>query len=334
VSFANPGQVDTTATFSQPGSYTLRLTGSDGALSAFDDVVVTVQQTPTVSAGPDRTVTLPAAATLDGTVTDDGPVQTTWTKVSGPGTVTFANAGLVDTTATFSQAGSYTLRLTGNDGTLNASDDVVIAVNDPGTVVVTPQVSGALTRSTVAVGELTRFKGTVSPATEGQPVQLQRLEGNKWVTVATTHVSAGSSSAYSFKIRRGVSGSYRYRTFAPSYAGGAATASKGSVHGLALRVYRADITAVQAGDDEFIKVTNAGAVRIDLHGWLLVNRSTGAHRTLPKFKVRPGNFVRIHSGTGISDRDDLYLGRGDLWGQHATALLRNERSVLLDKLSY
>ena len=91
-------------------------------------MVITVQQTPQVGAGPDRTVTLPAAATLDGTVTDDGPVQTTWSKVSGPGTVTFANPGQVDTTATFSQPGSYTLRLTANDGTLSASDDVVVQV--------------------------------------------------------------------------------------------------------------------------------------------------------------------------------------------------------------
>jgi hypothetical protein len=44
--------------------------------------------------------------------------------------------------------------------------------------------------------------------------------------------------------------------------------------------------------------------------------------------------VRIHSGAGTSDSNDLYLGRRDMWGPHATAVLRNERSVRLDRLSY
>lgn len=56
-------------------------------------------------------------------------VTTTWSKVSGPGTVTFANASAVSTTATFSSSGTYTLRLTGTDGTTTQTDDVVITVN-------------------------------------------------------------------------------------------------------------------------------------------------------------------------------------------------------------
>jgi len=138
--FANPNAKATTATFSAAGSYTLRLTANDGALSTSDDVVVTVNPTvmnqpPVVNAGPDQTVTLPAAASLNGTVTDDGlpnppgTVTTTWTKVSGPGTVTFANGAAKVTTATFSASGSYTLRLTANDGSLGTSDDLVVTVN-------------------------------------------------------------------------------------------------------------------------------------------------------------------------------------------------------------
>jgi uncharacterized protein YjiK len=93
---------------------------------------------PQVSAGPDQTITLPAGATLDGTVTDDGlpnppgSVTTTWTKQSGPGTVTFGNANAVDTTATFSQAGTYVLRLTASDSALSAFDELTVTVNPPG----------------------------------------------------------------------------------------------------------------------------------------------------------------------------------------------------------
>ena len=69
---------------------------------------------------------------LDGTVTDDGlpnppaAVVTTWTKQSGPGTVTFGNASAVDTSATFSATGTYVLRLTADDDDMVTFDEVTI----------------------------------------------------------------------------------------------------------------------------------------------------------------------------------------------------------------
>jgi len=92
-----------------------------------------VNTPPTVNAGGDQIITLPASASLDGTVSDDGLLlpapTTTWTPTSGPGTVTFGNASLVDTTASFSVAGNYVLRLTANDGQYTPFDEVAIAVN-------------------------------------------------------------------------------------------------------------------------------------------------------------------------------------------------------------
>ncbi|MGQ0645675.1 MAG: PKD domain-containing protein, partial [Elusimicrobiota bacterium] len=93
-----------------------------------------------VSAGPDQTITLPSSANLDGTVTDDGlpsgTLTQTWSRVSGPGTVTFANPTAADTAASFSAAGTYVLRLTATDGAQSVSDDAVIAVR------ASPPVSG------------------------------------------------------------------------------------------------------------------------------------------------------------------------------------------------
>jgi PKD repeat protein len=140
VTFANASALSTTATFSAAGSYTLRLTASDSALSSTDDVVVTVNaapvnKAPTVNAGADQTITLPATASLVGTATDDGlpkppaAITTTWSKVSGTGTVTFANASALSTTATFSAAGTYTLRLTASDSALSSTDDMVVTVS-------------------------------------------------------------------------------------------------------------------------------------------------------------------------------------------------------------
>ena len=139
VTFGDAMAVDTTATFSVVGTYELRLTANDGALSAFDTVTVVVSPAPpgniapTVDAGPDLAVTLPANATLDGTVSDDGlPTATltqTWTMDSGPGIVTFSDATAVDTTAAFTVAGTYVLRLTATDGALSVNDTVTVTVS-------------------------------------------------------------------------------------------------------------------------------------------------------------------------------------------------------------
>jgi hypothetical protein len=140
VTFGNTAALNSTANFSTAGTYTLRLTASDSLLSASDDVVFTVNAAlatnlaPVVNAGPDFTITLPSGITLAGSATDDGlPTGSTltksWSKVSGPGTVTFGNAAALNSTANFSTAGTYTLRLTASDGLLSASDDVVFTVN-------------------------------------------------------------------------------------------------------------------------------------------------------------------------------------------------------------
>ena len=308
-------------------------TENDGMLYEFSATLppTGTNQAPIVSAGPDQTVILPNAATLDGTVTDDGrpnppgAVTTTWEKVTGFGTVSFGNPNAVDTTAQFSVEGTYVLRLTANDGQATVADDI--------TVTVAPHVTGAFTKSVVAVGERTRFKGTVSPAAAGQPVLLQRREGGKWVKVRTKHLEVGHS-AYEFNIRRDDSGRYRYRTRVPAYAGTPSAAFGGPAKGLLLRVYRAKITAVHHRGDEFVVIANTGAVPIDIDGWLLVNKRTGKKRILTDLVVRPHHVVRIHSGAGKSDKNDLYLSRKVMWGQHATAVLRNDRSVRLDWLRY
>ena len=55
--------------------------------------VATLNAAPTVDAGPDLAVTMPGAAALSGSATDDGvtvgPLTFAWTKTSGPGTVAF-----------------------------------------------------------------------------------------------------------------------------------------------------------------------------------------------------------------------------------------------------
>lgn len=95
---------------------------------------------PAADAGADQQVTLPNDATLSGSTSDDGmpdppgAVTTTWSQVSGPQTVEFADASSPTTTVTFFEAGVYVLRLTADDGALLTSDDLTITVAPvPGT---------------------------------------------------------------------------------------------------------------------------------------------------------------------------------------------------------
>jgi hypothetical protein len=88
---------------------------------------------PVASAGPDQTITHPNDVLLQGSVTDDGipspsSLISTWSQKSGPGVVTFDDASQEVTNASFSAAGTYGLRLTGDDGEFQATDDVTITV--------------------------------------------------------------------------------------------------------------------------------------------------------------------------------------------------------------
>jgi RHS repeat-associated protein len=92
-----------------------------------------------VSIDAPNTLVLPSLLSVGGSVTDSSlpsgdTITTTWSEVTGPGTVTFANAALVSTTASFSKAGSYVLKLTANDVNGSASAHLTVAVDpEPGT---------------------------------------------------------------------------------------------------------------------------------------------------------------------------------------------------------
>ena len=60
-----------------------------------------------------------------------GPAVTVaWSKDSGPGTVTFADEGKAETTATFSQTGAYTLKFSGQNGATNLSSTLTVRAAD------------------------------------------------------------------------------------------------------------------------------------------------------------------------------------------------------------
>ena len=218
VTFGSAAAVDTTAAFSAAGTYVLQLRASDGALSATDSMTVVVgtvaptNRAPVVSAGADQSILASAKANLDGTVTDDGlpngTLATAWTKVSGPGTVTFGSAAAVDTTAAFSAAGTYVLQLQANDGALSAADTMTVVV---GTVAPTnraPVVSAGADQS-ILVSAKANLNGTVTD--DGLPsgtltTAWSKVSGPGTVTfgsAAAVDTTAAFSAAGTYVLRLG-----------------------------------------------------------------------------------------------------------------------------------
>ncbi|MCE7981969.1 MAG: hypothetical protein DYG89_12305 [Caldilinea sp. CFX5] len=196
VNFANATAAATTATFSAPGLYQLQLSASDGTLSATDTTSVTVaaanNNPPTVNAGADQIIVATGSATLSGSATDDGQpnppatLTVTWSKVSGPGTVTFANPNAANTTATFSAPGVYVLALSANDGDVAADDFIEIVVNEAPKVAVGPA-------KTVDVNQTFPLTGTVTDDGRPTPANLtitwSKVSGPGNVTFATPNAA-------------------------------------------------------------------------------------------------------------------------------------------------
>jgi DUF1680 family protein len=88
---------------------------------------------PSVNAGVDRVVILGGKTYLNGAVKglseDNSDTHVKWSKKSGPGKVTFADAGAASTTAMFSALGDYVLELTGYKGPLSASSTLNVQVS-------------------------------------------------------------------------------------------------------------------------------------------------------------------------------------------------------------
>ena len=125
---------------------------------------------PSVNAGPDQYVDLPASAPLNGVVTPPSNAALQWRLYSGPGTVTIANPGSANTTVSFRKPGSYTF--------LFSADDAVHAVAYDAAII---NVRLPLTASRDHNDLLVSF-----PTVIGQTYRLERrseLASGQWTTL-------------------------------------------------------------------------------------------------------------------------------------------------------
>lgn len=133
---ASPTSLATTITLSVPGAYVFSLTASDTVESTVDQVRIIVRaanQPPVVTAGPDvSNLMVGSSYSLLGGVVDDGisgQLNMSWSLVGGPEEPEGLSLAAPSGSIKFNKAGTYTLRLTADDGEFSVSDDVVFEVS-------------------------------------------------------------------------------------------------------------------------------------------------------------------------------------------------------------
>ena len=90
---------------------------------------------------------------------------------------------------------------------------------------------------------------------------------------------------------------------------------------------------------EYIVIRNSGARNIALTGWVLhdVPRAATTNSfVFPRFTLRAGHTVRIHTGSGSNTGSDLYWGKSVyVWGDDSdTATLLNGSGTVLGTCSW
>lgn len=168
---------------------------------------------PIANAGPDQALTIADPALLLGTMSDDGlpdpdaVPHASWSQLSGPGVVEFANSEEVLTSARFSAVGTYILRLTIDDGSSIGTDDVTITVGStaPNTILV-PQDHTTIQAAVDAAqdGDLV----LVSPGTYVEDIHVA-----KTITLASTYYTTGDPALIDQTVIAATSGLIETVTF-------------------------------------------------------------------------------------------------------------------------
>lgn len=156
-----------------------------------------VNAAPTVTLGPDRIAIIPGTHSLTAQATDDYlPVSSltkSWSQLSGPGTATMTGATTLSPQIQFPAAGTYSFRVTVNDGTSSASDTV--------TVTAYPQMSNPPPGSVIpnVAGVFQTFDGTViqwdsAPGANYRIARKSDLNETTWAILADNVASQGPTT--------------------------------------------------------------------------------------------------------------------------------------------
>ena len=322
-----------TAAASYAGTDSFTYTVSDGKGGTDTGTVtmtVTANHAPTVG-NDSLTVVSGAAGSVNVAANDSDADGDTLTYALGTapahGSAACTAAGSCSYTSAADYAGSDSFTYTVSDGHGGSKTGTVSVTVNPATV----QGTATITREGPAKRSVKTklvVSGKATPAKGGSTVQLQRLDGTTWTTVATgTEASDGS---YSVAVKQST-GSFKFRVHIPA-AGNRSEITTGTVGAKFYQVAMPGGSTKAA--DQFVTVKNTGAVAVSLKGWLLTIKSSGAKLTLPKFTLKPGKSVKIHLGKGTSDGQNLYLKSGKTLTKHDTVKLKDLKPVTVASLGF
>lgn len=206
ITFGSPTEVATTVSAGVDGSYVIRLTATDAAGNiAYSDMNMVWDTTPpSVTTGNQvRNGTYTQTATIN----DATAVTCQWTRLSGPGTITFGTSTEAATTITAGVDGTYAIRLTATDAAGNTAYSDMTLVWDT----VLPSVNAGGNRAGNA-----RFTQT---ATAGDTLSMTYAWSS---TSGPGNVTFGSPNALSTTISADTDGIYTLRFSATDAAGNSA----------------------------------------------------------------------------------------------------------------
>lgn len=87
---------------------------------------------------------------------------------------------------------------------------------------------------------------------------------------------------------------------------------------------------------EVVVLTNTGTRGRKLGGWTVRDASGHVYRIPSGFVLKPGKVVRIHTGKGVDDSNDLYWRSGwYIWNNTGDrAVLKNRAGTVVDRCQY
>ncbi|MGJ8677448.1 MAG: PKD domain-containing protein, partial [Akkermansiaceae bacterium] len=215
--FADPSALTQSFSLTTPGIYTFRLTASDGALSSYDDVRVTVLSTvnsaPVVDLGGDQEITFPVnALTLSAVITDDGypneSMISNWYQTAGPVDVSINVLSTESAEIIFDEVGEYEFVFIANDGVASGEDRVLVTVLPE----VLPNTAPQIELGDDLVIDVGSHTLAISVSDDGQPIdggltyQWTQLGGPLAASISNATNSSvdivyGMNGVYTFQLK-------------------------------------------------------------------------------------------------------------------------------------
>jgi PKD domain len=169
---SDPTAVQPTFVVDRPGTYTVQLIVNDGIENSLPTTVqISTENSPPVAkAGANQTVVVGTTVSLDGSQSSDVDgdalhFQWTFTAVPAGSLAMLSDPLAVQPTFVVDRAGTYTVQLIVNDGTVN-SDAVTVVISTENS----PPVAKAGPDQTVAVGTIVHLDGSQSSDVDGDPL--------------------------------------------------------------------------------------------------------------------------------------------------------------------